>query len=80
MFEWVAHIRLKNNVKRMLKRRSVWTEEEVSTAKRILMNELDGVGRLVSTQERDGEYYIMMTRDLNINEELVMTDQSVLGH
>jgi hypothetical protein len=79
-WEWVVHLRLYNKLKKKLKEPKQWDEQEWAQARKMAVSELDGVGRIVSSGEVQGSDFIMMTRDLTVDESLLIQNPETLGH
>lgn len=79
-YDWTVIVRLRKMSRKTYKAISLWTEEESEYANRILVNELSGVGRIVSSREQDGDFYRMMTRELTEEETQIIWKPAILGH
>lgn len=57
-----------------------WTKEEINESNRILTNELLGVGKIISTYDRDGKFYRMQVRPLTEDEAYMVEHPEAVGN
>lgn len=79
-YEWTAIIRLYNRRSKLQKSVATWLPGEYDTACRMLVAELDHVGRLISSNVEDGAHFIRMTRTLTEDEHEIFEHPELLGN